>query len=61
MSVVKERMTKVIFNQPEDASYNEILKELAFEKMINNGLEDSKTGKTISNGNMKNRISSWQK
>ena len=61
MSVVKERMTKVIFNQPEDASYNEILKELAFEKMINNGLEDSRTGKTISNENMKNRISSWQK
>ena len=30
MSVVKERMTQVIKDQPEDASYEEILKELAF-------------------------------
>jgi predicted transcriptional regulator len=61
MSIVKERMAEVICNQPEDATYNEILKELAFEKMINNGLEDSRAGKTISNENMKNRINSWQK
>jgi len=59
MSIVKERMSEVICNQPEDATYNEILKELAFEKMINNGLEDSRAGKTISNENMKNRINSW--
>ncbi len=61
MSVVKKRMTEVIQNQPEDASYEEILRELAFEKMIARGLKDSREGRTISNEEMKRRISAWQK
>ncbi len=61
MSGVKERMTEVIQNQPEDASYEEILRELAFEKMIARGLNDSREGRTISNEEMKRRISAWQK
>jgi len=52
MSAVKERMTEVIQNQPEDASYEEILRELAFEKMIARGLNDSREGRTISNEEM---------
>ena len=31
---VKERMKEVIASQPDDASYEEILRELAFEHMI---------------------------
>ncbi len=61
MSVVKKRMTEVIQNQPEDASYEEILRELAFERMIARGLKDSREGRTISNEEMKRRISAWQK
>ena len=61
MSIVKERMTQVINDQPEDASYEEILKELAFEQMIARGLEDSREGRTISNEEMKRRVSAWQK
>jgi len=61
MSAVKERMTEVIQNQPEDASYEEILRELAFEKMIARGLNDSREGRTISNEEMKRRVSAWQK
>jgi hypothetical protein len=61
MSAVKERMADVIQNQPEDATYEEILRELAFEKMIVSGLRDSKEGKTISNDEMKRRLSAWQK
>ena len=45
MSAVKERMTEVIQDQPEDASYEEILRELSFEKMIERGLEDSRDGR----------------
>lgn len=52
MSAVKERMTEAIQNQPEDASYEEILRELAFEKMIARGLNDSREGRTISNEEM---------
>jgi hypothetical protein len=61
MSAIKERMTRIIQIQPEDASYEEILKELAFEQMIILGLNDLKEGKTISNEEMKLRISEWQK
>jgi ribosomal protein S3AE len=39
MSAVKEKMTEVIQNQPEDATYEEILRELAFEQMIVRGLK----------------------
>lgn len=61
MSTVKERMADVIQSQPEDATYEEILRELAFEQMIASGLKDSREGKTISNDEMKRRLSAWQK
>ena len=61
MSVVKERMTTLIQAQPEDSSFDEILRELAFEQMITRGLEDSREGRTISDEEMERRISAWQK
>jgi ribosomal protein S3AE len=61
MSAVKERMADVIQNQPEDSTYEEILRELAFEQIIASGLRDSREGKTISNDEMKRRLSAWQK
>ncbi len=61
MSAVKERMADVIQNQPEDATYEEIFREFAFEQMIASGLKDSREGKTISNDEMKRRLSAWQK
>lgn len=61
MSNVKEKMTGVIQSQTEDASYDEISQELAFERMIECGLEDSRNGRVISNEDMDHRIRSWQK
>jgi len=61
MSILKEKMAEVIFEQPEDATYDEILRELVFEKMIERGLEDSRAGRTISNENLKHKINSWRK
>ena len=61
MSAVKERMTEVILEQPEDSSYEEILRELAFEQMIERGLKDSREGKVISSEEMSSRINAWQK
>ena len=60
MSTVKEQMFEVINNQPLDASYDEILRELAFERMVNRGLEDSRQNKTLSNEEIEQRIQSWQ-
>ena len=61
MSAVKVRMADVIQSQPEDATFEEILRELAFEQMIASGLKDSRERKTISNDEMKRRLSAWQK
>ncbi len=61
MATAKEKIKEIIQNQPDDSSYDEILKELAFARMVERGLEDSKAGRTISNEEMGRRIRSWQK
>jgi predicted transcriptional regulator len=61
MSSVKARMTEIIQEQPEDATYEEIMRELAFERMVERGLADSRTGRVISNEEMARRIRTWQK
>jgi len=61
MSAVKERMAEVILEQPEDSSYEEILRELAFEQMIESGIKDSRESKVISSEEMSSRIKAWQK
>jgi len=60
MVIMKEVMTKIIQEQPEDASYEEIMRELVFERMVERGLEDSRKGRIISDEEMGHRISSWQ-
>ncbi|MCK9398311.1 MAG: hypothetical protein M0Q44_22340 [Methylobacter sp.] len=60
MSTAKEAIRHVVEAQPDDASYEEIMRELAFEKMVENGLEDSRKGRIISNEEMKHRIRAWQ-
>lgn len=56
----KERLRSVVVAQPDDASYDEILRELAFERMVERGLSDSRAGRTISNEEMGNRIRLWR-
>ena len=61
MTTAKERIVEIIQQQPDDSSYEEILRELAFARMIDSGLEDSRTGRTISNEEMERRIRTWQR
>lgn len=60
MPTVKEQMVEVINSQPLDASYDEIMRELALERMVNRGLEDSRQKRTLSNEEIERRIQSWQ-
>lgn len=57
----KKQMTKIIQEQPEDSSYEEILRELAFARMVERGLSDSHAKRTISDFQMKRKIQTWQK
>ncbi|NQE53656.1 hypothetical protein C5S29_08685 [ANME-1 cluster archaeon GoMg3.2] len=56
MSSVKDRMAEIIQEHPEVATYEEIMRELAFERMVERGLADSRTGRVISNEEMARQI-----
>ncbi|WP_319548577.1 hypothetical protein [Desulfogranum marinum] len=58
---VKEKIAQVVLSQPEDATYDEIMRELAFERMIDHGLGDVRSGRVISNDDMARCIKLWQK
>lgn len=59
MIAIKEKTKNIIDSMPEDVSYDEILKELAFAKMIEKGIQDSNSGKVISNQEMQDKITQW--
>ena len=61
MSSTKEAMIEIIGRQPDDSTYDEILRELAFARMVQRGLHDSDAGSTISEEEMRKKIDSWQK
>ncbi len=56
----KDRMIAIIASQPDDSSYDEILRELALARMIKRGLADSDAGRTVSDEETGRRIQSWQ-
>lgn len=61
MSSAKVAMIDIIGRQPDDSTYDEILRELAFARMVQRGLDDSDAGRTMFDGDMKRKIDSWQK
>jgi hypothetical protein len=61
MSTAKDELTRIVQAQPEDSSSEEIIRELAFHVMVERGLADSDSKRTISNEDMARRIRSWQK
>ena len=61
MATPKEQVKKVIEAQPEDATYEELVRELVFGRMVDRGLEDSRKDCLISNEEMGSRIRLWRK
>jgi predicted transcriptional regulator len=61
MSPSKEQLIRLIQDQPDDSSSEEILRELAFATMVERGLADSDAGRTISNQEMERRLGSWRR
>ena len=52
MRTAKDQITEIIKRQPDHSSYDEIVRELAFELMVQRGLKDSDEGRTITNEEM---------
>ena len=61
MSTPKEQITELVKKQPDDSSYDHIIRVLAFDLMVKRGLKDSDEGRTISNEEMHRRIKNWQR
>ncbi len=61
MITAKELMKQVLEDQPDDSAYDEILRELAFKRMLDKGMADVAEGKLISNEEMRKIIQTWQK
>ena len=56
---VKEKMAEIINELPDDSTYDEILRELAFRRMVERGLKNSHEGRTIGNDEIERRIKAW--
>lgn len=61
MATAKEHIAELIKRQPDDSTYDDIVRELAFDLMVQRGLKNSDEGRTISNEEMNHRIRTWQK
>ncbi len=57
----KHTMIRLIEQQPDDSSFDDILRELAFGRMIERGLGDADAGRTVPHDEMKRTIESWRK
>ena len=61
VSSVKDAMIDIIGRQPEDSTYDEILRELAYARMVQRGLDDGDGGRTLADSEVRRKIESWQK
>lgn len=59
MNTAKELIQNLVQAQPEDATYEEIVRELAFDRMVQRGLEDVRKNRTVGNEEMLHRIKTW--
>jgi predicted transcriptional regulator len=57
----KNRLLAVLHDQPDDSSYEELLREMAFASMVDRGLKDADAGNVVSNEEALQRIRSWRK
>ena len=55
----KARIRAIVDDQPEDSSYDEILRELAFHRMILKGLEDVREGHLVADSDLRQRMRQW--
>ena len=61
MLTAKDNLIQAIKQLPDDSTYDQILRQLAFEVMVKKGLEDSDAGRTTSNEALLQRIESWRR
>lgn len=56
----KQEILSIIQDQPDDSTFDELLRELACRRAVRNGLQDVDRGNTVSNEEAYKRIKSWR-
>ena len=56
----KDAVVDIVTGMPDDSSYDEIVQELVFNRMIERGLADVEAKRTIPDEEMKRTIESWR-
>ena len=56
---MKERAIRAIQELPEDADYQAVSEKLDFMQAVDEGLEQSKAGKTLTAEEVRRRLSKW--
>ena len=57
----KARILALVEDQPEDSSYDEILHELSFVRMVERGIADADAGRVVPHEEVKRRIDAWSR
>lgn len=57
--LAKEFVQKTLDEMPDDVSVEDIIKELAFKRMVERGLQDSLNDRVISQEQLEKQIASW--
>ena len=57
--LAKEFVQKILDEMPDDVSVEEIIKELAFKRMLEHGLQDSLNNRVISQEQLEKQIALW--
>lgn len=58
---IKDYLVEVIANQPDDSTFDEILRALFSAREIHLGLADTAQGRVVSSEEIQKRIDSWRK
>ncbi len=57
----KDLILRLVRDMPDAISYDEVLRELAFVRMVDRGLADAGEGRTIETGELRERVRQWQR
>ena len=56
----KDRVLTLLKELPDDSSYEEILREIAFERMVERGLADANAGRVTDHEKVGELIRAWE-
>jgi len=59
MSPIQDHLVDLIRQQPEDATWDQLMEQILIQHMVDEGLEDVRAGRTLSNEDALAKIRSW--